>query len=61
MNVPRLLLAAIIGLFPAGIVLALVVPALGYLPRWLPWLVIFVFVGLAYWALSKSSHRRQVH
>lgn len=57
-TIPKALVALFLGVFLAGIILAVAVPALGTnTPRWLPWTTIVASVGLTYWALHKGKSR----
>lgn len=59
-KIPTWLVAVFIGVAIAGLVMAIMVPTLGYLPRWLPWPLILTCIGLTYWVLA-IAERRQVH
>ena len=58
-NIPLWLIAIFGGLFRAGIVMAIAVPAFGPgLPRWTPWAVIVTCVALCVWAFGRPKSQR---
>ena len=56
-RIPRPLIAAFLGVLLAGVSLAVIVPALGYLPGWLPWTLIVSFLTLCYFVMRRLERK----
>ena len=57
-HVPRVVGAVFFGVLLAGVAMPMALKALGYLPLWLPWVMVVGFSALAYIALRKVGRRR---
>ena len=52
-KVPRLVASVFFGIILSGILFAMLVPTLGQVPYWLPWVVVVVCVAGMHWGLGR--------
>jgi uncharacterized membrane protein len=54
-KIPRIVASMFCGISLSGIVFAMLVPALGAVPYWMPWPVMAVCILGVYWGLGRAN------
>ena len=54
-KIPRIVASVFFGIILSGIVFAMLVPALGNVPYWVPWPVLAVCIAGVHWGLGWAN------